>query len=211
MSFGFGGSLSHIVLDDAYNFLKSRNLHGFHRTITPPSLTGFVPSTASLLRSSGYHEVVKSHSIVNLPRIFVLSAADKDGISRLESRYKEYLRELIIAPTRTPEFLESLAYTLSCRRSIHPWRAYAVAHSLKSLIGLQFSEPVLTPPSTELVFVFTGQGAQYAQMGKALLVYEPFRKSLRNSEAYFDELGSYWSLLGASSPISLANSKRLQG
>jgi acyl transferase domain-containing protein len=37
-SFGFGGSNSHIILDDAYNFLRMRNLRGNHNTIhEPPS------------------------------------------------------------------------------------------------------------------------------------------------------------------------------
>jgi acyl transferase domain-containing protein len=37
-SFGFGGSNTHIVLDDAYNFLRMRNLIGNHSTIhEPPS------------------------------------------------------------------------------------------------------------------------------------------------------------------------------
>jgi acyl transferase domain-containing protein len=38
-SFGFGGSNSHIILDDAHNYLLSHGLNGIHNTIpVPPSL-----------------------------------------------------------------------------------------------------------------------------------------------------------------------------
>ncbi|KAL9110460.1 MAG: hypothetical protein Q9227_005004 [Pyrenula ochraceoflavens] len=38
-SFGFGGANSHIVLDDAYNFLRMRGLAGNHNTVPKPPIT----------------------------------------------------------------------------------------------------------------------------------------------------------------------------
>jgi hypothetical protein len=57
-SFGFGGSNSHIVLDDAYNFLRMRNLRGNHSTVyTPPSPIllelASVDSTGGCYRQNG--------------------------------------------------------------------------------------------------------------------------------------------------------------
>ncbi|KAL8786450.1 MAG: hypothetical protein Q9213_002766 [Squamulea squamosa] len=40
-SFGFGGSNSHAILDDAYHFLASRSLNGRHHTITAPPTSEF--------------------------------------------------------------------------------------------------------------------------------------------------------------------------
>jgi acyl transferase domain-containing protein len=33
-SFGFGGTNAHVVIDDAYNFMRSRNIVGHHRSVT---------------------------------------------------------------------------------------------------------------------------------------------------------------------------------
>lgn len=46
-----------------------------------------------------------------------------------------------------------------------------------------------------LALVFTGQGAQWAEMGMELVHYTVFRESVALADAYLKELGSPWSAL----------------
>lgn len=50
--------------------------------------------------------------------------------------------------------------------------------------------------SHKVAFVFTGQGAQYPQMGKELLTYPCYKDNLLDSEKQPRILGCPWSLTG---------------
>lgn len=63
--------------------------------------------------------------------------------------------------------LQDLAYTLATRRQHHDYRTFAVSDGEESLLTQPTVKAKHTPKS--LVFVFTGQGAQWAQMGKKLI------------------------------------------
>lgn len=118
--------------------------------------------------------------------------------------YQTYFQQNIACDK---EKLSQLAYTLATRRSVHPWRTYAVigprdtiANSSTDDVGIMHvSVPRPVRAATEdisIAFVFTGQGAQYAGMGLELLQYSVFSESLRRSVATFKTLGSDWSILG---------------
>jgi acyl transferase domain-containing protein len=93
------------------------------------------------------------------PQLLIYSANDQRSINETVRRYEEY------ADSR-PGLLRDLAYTLALRRDHNIYRAFSVR------IG---SQPVQTssalrskfPP--RVVLVFTGQGAQWAQMGVDML------------------------------------------
>lgn len=93
--------------------------------------------------------------------------------------------------------LGQLAYTLAARRSIMPWRAFAVADAHNAPPSpLVQSEPVRTPTDdASIAFVFTGQGAQHAGMGLELLHYPVFRESIAKSDDILASLGCGWSVL----------------
>jgi hypothetical protein len=57
-SFGYGGSNAHVILDDAYNYLKSRNLKGKHRTANSPPSQDVIEKYNSLIvrRKNSAHE-----------------------------------------------------------------------------------------------------------------------------------------------------------
>lgn len=199
--FGFGGSNSHAVLEDAYHFLQLRGLSGFHSTTKdPPS-----PEKASNVRRlvdtpyTSCRENSKSipwHAKYSVPRMFVFSAADEAGISRLGASYSQYLADETSQYENMDLFLESLAYTLAMRRTSHPWKSFVIADDIEQLREMNLSAPIRSKPRPNLGYVFTGQGAQFPGMGKELLAHPVFEASILESGNYLKEFSCEWSLIG---------------
>ncbi|KAK2765219.1 Type I Iterative PKS [Arachnomyces sp. PD_36] len=136
-------------------------------------------------------------------RVFVLSAFDKESLQRIASDLGQYItqkRPLTLAAEE--ELLDDIAFTFSERRSKFRHRSYVLASSIPELeeslsSDRSLSNPVSARQSPRIGFVFTGQGAQYHGMGKQLLVYPVFRRSLEEATAYLKTLGSTFSLIDA--------------
>ena len=130
-------------------------------------------------------------------RVFVWSASDESGLTRIATRYTEHLRRLEV-----PEdsYVDDLAFTLSDRRSLLPWRSFAIAGSISDILKRLQSglpKPILsTAERPRIGFIFTGQGANWAQMGKELYMYTAFRESLERTASYFESLGCEWNTIG---------------
>jgi acyl transferase domain-containing protein len=99
-------------------------------------------------------------------------------------------------------FLSRLAFTLGERRSQHMYRLAVSASSVSQLSaylggnGLFFTKSSANP---RLVYIFTGQGAQWFAMGRDLIKeYPVYRKAITTAEAYLKSLGASWSLHGTS-------------
>jgi len=93
--------------------------------------------------------------------------------------------------------LPDLAYTLSERRSRHFHRAYVVSQSTDLDEGA-FVFGKKNTDSPRIGFVFTGQGAQWPQMGKAIIETFPIAKTLiRHLDDVLQKLPTppAWSLL----------------
>ncbi|KAK6953661.1 hypothetical protein Daesc_005966 [Daldinia eschscholtzii] len=99
--------------------------------------------------------------------------------------------------------LVDLSYTLSHRRSALPWRFSSVATNLDTLLrglrqGLEAIPNKPIPSKRNIIFTFTGQGAQWAGMGRELfdqITPSPiFRDSIRASRDILKELGATWDL-----------------
>ncbi|KAK1468240.1 mycocerosic acid synthase [Colletotrichum melonis] len=186
-SFGVSGTNAHVVLEDALHFLREHGHAAPHRTIEVPRLPMTTPSQAPpVINGTLYH-----------PQLFVFSSHDHDGIARLSAAYKDYL------PNMT-EPLYNLSYTLAAKRSTFNWRTAVVANSSVELKHALSQGPratrVVSQPGVALVF--TGQGAQWAQMGNGLMSYEPYRTSLECADAYMKTLGCQWSVIDELSKIS---------
>jgi hypothetical protein len=97
-------------------------------------------------------------------RLFVWSAADEKGISRLVDVYQKYLDKIHFGMSNNEDtFLENLSNTLAFRRSRLFRRAFAIADSLTTLKNSKEvdSSPVQPSKARGIGYVFTGQGAQY--------------------------------------------------
>ncbi|KAJ6006467.1 Acyl transferase/acyl hydrolase/lysophospholipase [Penicillium sp. IBT 35674x] len=149
--------------------------------------------------SAGLGQINPYSFLQYAPRIFLLSAFDEGGVKRAADSYSRYLSRKFDQPRDTENLLEDLSFTLTKRRSVFPWKSFVSASTLKelswNLTEGNFSKPVRSLNAPEIHFVFTGQGAQYEGMGKALLVYPVFSKSLEEASEYIQRLGSPWSLI----------------
>nr|POE87424.1 highly reducing polyketide synthase azab [Quercus suber] len=190
----------HAIIDDAYHYLKERNLHGY--TNTDPSLPITPqPNESNVLGNSVHNIVTQSHvaSSLAIPnyrkQIFVLSARDQASLGRLISSYSAY----IVGKAQTQgqfTFLQNLAYTLASRRSSFQWRHAAIGATRDEVSrALENAVAVRSKKLIRLCLVFTGQGAQWFEMGRQLMEYEVYASSVQQADSYLKAEGASWSVL----------------
>ncbi|KAA8652104.1 putative Nonribosomal peptide synthetase [Aspergillus tanneri] len=165
-SFGYGGANAHVIVE-AYQ-RHSNTINGIN----------------------GVH----TNGIPKPPPLFVVpfSSHSETAGRKMFQRFAEYLRQ-------NPDCnLGHLAHTLSTRRSLHELRTFLIADSPASL-AVQLGEPsgesvgpswVRERPSSQRIgFVFTGQGAQWASMGRSLIQLCPqFVGSLQRCDDILQQL-----------------------
>jgi len=210
--FGFGGTNAHVIVDDAYHFLKEHGLKGHHNCVssdtggsphsTADSGVGMTPTIDSedetqLPEALNAGPTHKEPHLDTRPRLLVWSCGEKKGLERSFANLTEYLNEKSAANSK-PELIDRLAFTLEKRRSIFPWRTFSILSSLTDVepqLKDALVDPVRVKGSPNVGFVFTGQGAQWFAMGRELLSYQVFSDSLSASEEVLQSLGSPWSIL----------------
>jgi hypothetical protein len=211
------------VVDDALSYLKERNLPGNHCTAgaagdedaangsveLPPSPVSddfsiTVDQSIADLKKIARATVaaaIPSPSITadSLPRLLVWSAADEQAVKR-SLRDQELFYKDKIAGNRNK--LDRLAYTLAARRSHMLWRSFAIvaedglSENQNGTADLDPAKPMRSSPDATLAFVFTGQGAQYTDMGWDLVKYPVFADTLRQIDSIYQSLGCAWSIFG---------------
>ena len=127
------------------------------------------------------------------PELFLLTANSQKSLRSSLQRLQNWISK----PRAGDQIcLQDLAYTLSCRRSILPWRQSIVATDIDELHrALGQPRPRKRASQSQVVFVFTGQGAQWAGMGRELIPLPTFHTSLRKSEALLRRAGCPWNLI----------------
>ena len=173
-SFGYGGSNVHVIVDEANGFLN--RVAGRH-------------VSSYLSNDDDPFADERPEKLCTL----VFSANDEQS---LRSYCKALNRHLVNPGVRVK--LRDLAYTLSERRTRHFHRAYVVTPNCNlDESSVVFGKVGPNPP--RVGFVFTGQGAQWSQMGKGVVATFPAAKLLlKRLDEVLHNLSDppTWSLLG---------------
>jgi acyl transferase domain-containing protein len=131
-------------------------------------------------------------------RLFVWSAHEESALKRVAAAYSNYLLN-VHSIMHQDASVDNLAYTLSERRSHLRSRSFVIASSIPDLqqtLKRGFLTVTRSARPPNLAFVFTGQGAQWNAMGRELLDYPVFRRSLEDADVFFQDLGCTWTLIG---------------
>ncbi|CAI7660617.1 unnamed protein product [Penicillium glandicola] len=176
-SFGYGGSNAHVIVEDTQGFLS-----GY----------GLKEANSLLVAANEDHEETVHTPPLGLSRIFMVSGFDKRTCTQQMQALSNYIRDK--GDEGDPEkFLDDLAFTVNERRSVFPWKAAVVGDTMASLAA-SFSQSVKARSAVRkptLGFVFTGQGAQWAGMGKELLqAYPVFKMSISGIDRYLKDIGA---------------------
>lgn len=178
-SFGFGGSNAHAIIDDAAHYLAGE-LQVAANHNTKACLRDAVPS--------GHDGIEQQHG--QTPQLFVLSAYDQGGVSRIIDAHQKYLLE----HESERSLMRDYAYTLFKRRSKLQYKSFVVARSPEELTTelerVKSSTPLRSSAAKRLnvALIFCGQGAQYYGMAEELMEFEPFRSSMEACDAYLRTL-----------------------
>ncbi|PKX89973.1 polyketide synthase fmaB [Aspergillus novofumigatus IBT 16806] len=162
-SFGFGGSNAHAILDNADHYIAK---YVTSLEIPRPYVSSYTKMSDMLSLFDGLRS---SKTVTQRPQVLVFSANDMDSLKRQIATVSAHLLN-----PRVKVKLSDLSYTLSERRSRHFCRAFLLSYPTKSghasKIAVDEAQFSKTPQEARRVgFVFTGQGAQWSQMGLELV------------------------------------------
>lgn len=122
------------------------------------------------------------------PQVLLFSANSQDSLGRMIENYRDFLE-------RKPESIRDIAYTLANKREHLSHRSFVIASEGNMGTASPMTKIGQLPA---LVMVFTGQGAQWPQMGRDLLNSNPiFLKSIRCLDQHLQELQEHkptWSI-----------------
>ncbi|KAJ8063293.1 hypothetical protein OCU04_008523 [Sclerotinia nivalis] len=116
------------------------------------------------------------------PLLLLMSASSSSSLSTLSARYREYVK------THRGS-LPNLAYTFAHHREYHQHRTYAVCGE-EDQYDMRIAPTVKVPAKHPgVTMIFSGQGAQWAQMGRELLYDQvKFRETIRRMDTILQSL-----------------------
>lgn len=182
-SFGYGGTNSHIVVDDAISYLRTRGLKANFDTFREYFHRG--------------DKLIQAVTSEDYPKILVWSAFTNTAVREMISAWDSYCSKT--SPNESVQSIADIAYTLDSRRSLLASKSFAVVSAPTDLLSLSqlASVPVeARKQCPRLAFIFTGQGAQWFAMGRELFTYPVFVESIHASETILTSFGCSWSAEG---------------
>lgn len=123
--------------------------------------------------------------------LLVWTAHDANALKGLIQDFKVYYDANVAGKSI---MVQRLAHTLATRRSRMPWRAFALVNESDNLATSTPNRA--SSEGGKVAMIFTGQGAQYAGMGRELLHYPVFRQTMQKVNDVFAKLGCNWSIFG---------------
>ncbi|KAK4172362.1 putative polyketide synthase [Triangularia setosa] len=177
-SFGIGGVNAHVILESPRQF-----------GIKTP---GYTASTNGM-PVNGNGNGIRALNDSDEPFLLLFSAYSAAALQSQIDAFETY-------SSSTSAALKDLSYTLAHHREPKPYRAFAVSPDL-SASALQPSSVVNTDTKTrpKVAWVFTGQGAQWPEMGAELIESHPvFRESIKNLDRFLQSLPNppLWTIEG---------------
>ncbi|KAF4879129.1 Highly reducing polyketide synthase FUM1 [Colletotrichum siamense] len=124
------------------------------------------------------------------PKLLLFSAKHPQALEKMVRRHQAY-------NLAHPDRLSDVAYTLAKKRELLSYRACCVSNGIDDFPTFKTPRHGFYDPA-HLVFVFTGQGAQWAQMGKSLVENIPsFKLSLEAMDSLLQQLpdSPAWNLI----------------
>ncbi|KAF8157842.1 polyketide beta-ketoacyl-synthase [Crassisporium funariophilum] len=137
---------------------------------------GAAGSNASLLVEE-YRPLLSSGPAQSSSYVFGLSAKTIESLEELRHKTIAWLQ----GPESQDMLLSDIAYTMTARRQMYRYRLAVPAGNRAELIMRMTAASLVdvTPEPARVVFVFSGQGAQYRGMGRSLYLTSPiFRKHI---------------------------------
>ncbi|KAF7621589.1 hypothetical protein AFLA_011883 [Aspergillus flavus NRRL3357] len=192
-SFGFGGTNTIIILDDAHNYLQLNGLRGHHRTWEGRCDSQAVEHNSvdrTMATISYGDEASELLDLHEMPKLLVWSASRREGAEKLSESYSELIRD-------TQCDLRDLSYTLAEKRSHLSWRSFAISSERDNRLSTskaKVERPIRAHENPGVAFIFSGQGGQYHGMGRELYHYPEFKRSLDSSDECLKRLNCPWSL-----------------
>ena len=194
-SFGYGGANAHCILERAEGYYRSyssfkRYANRYASDYENNHINGNING-----KHSDLHDI--SRNLINAAeKTFVLPISAKSSES-----FKGRAQDL--TDMNLGQFnIRDLAYTLAERRTEMTWRGFVLAkkETLSSdVVASEFEQTMRHSEGSTLpiTFIFTGQGAQWPQMGKDLFErHQVFRSTILNLENHLSKLDQCpaWSL-----------------